>query len=130
MLQRFYRIAKPASVILVLGFVYFLLHELTGFGLFCPIRQFLHLYCPGCGVSRMFFHLLHFEFAEAFSSNCVVFCLLPFGVCGALFHGYRYVRYGNGQLFGAERIILWVIVGILLVFGVLRNVYPVDILIP
>ncbi len=130
MRQNFYRIAKPTVIVLAIGFTYLILHELTGFSLYCPVWHFFHIYCPGCGVSRMFFHLFHLEFYEAFSSNCVVFCLLPFGLFEVFFHSWRYVRYGNGKFFKAERIILWVIVGILIAFGILRNLWHTDILIP
>lgn len=130
MRQNLYRIAKPTVIVLAIGFTYLILHELTGFSLYCPIWHFFHVYCPGCGVSRMCFHLFHLEFYEAFSSNCVVFCLLPIGLLAALFHGYRYVRYGNGCFYRGERIALWVIVGVLIAFGVIRNLWHADFLIP
>lgn len=130
MRARALRILKPAAVILAIGLAYLLIHELTGFALFCPFRRFLHLYCPGCGVSRMCFHLAHLEFYEAFSSNCVVFCLLPVAAVDGVYHAYRYIRYGSGRFRRAEEIALWVIVGLLLIFAVVRNLFPIDILVP
>lgn len=130
MRKRFFRIAKPTAIVMAIGFTYLLIHLLTGFSLVCPVWTVFHLYCPGCGVSRMFFHMARFEFYEAFSSNCVLFCLLPFGLFEAVFHAYRYIRYGNGRFFRAERIILWVIIVLLLVFGVVRNVWHHELLIP
>lgn len=121
MAERFRHIAVPAAVVLAIGLAYLLIHELTGFALFCPIRRFLGISCPGCGVSRMFFHLYRLEIAEAFASNCVVFCLLPIALADGVFHAYRYIRYGNGKFCRAEKVCLWVIVGILVVFGVVRN---------
>ena len=130
MRERVIKLAKPALIITAVGFAYLLFHELTGLALFCPYRKFLHVYCPGCGISRMFFHLAHFEFAEAFSSNCVVFCLLPIAVIGVIFHGYRYIRYGNGSLYKAEKIALYILIGVLIAFGIARNIWQVDWLIP
>ena len=130
MKQRFLQISKPTAIVLAIGFAYLLLHELTGFSIFCPVYKISGMYCPGCGVSRMFFHLFNGEIYEAFSSNCLLFCLLPVAVFECLFHGYRYVRYGNGRFFKAERIGLWVVVGLLVAFGILRNVVRADILIP
>jgi len=115
---------------LAIGFTYLLIHEFTGFSIPCPFWTLLHLYCPGCGVSRMLFHLFHGEFYEAFSSNCVVFCLLPVILADAVFHAYRYIRRGEARLYQAERIALWVCVAVLIVFAVVRNVYPIDILVP
>ena len=130
MRQRALRIAKPAAVIAVIGFAYLIFHELTGLSLFCPYRTFLHVYCPGCGISRMFFHLAHLELAEAFASNCVAFCLLPAAVFEMIFHGYRYIRYGNGRFFKAERIALYVLIGVLIAFGIARNIWQVYPLVP
>ena len=130
MRQRFYRVIKPTAIVLAIGFIYLLIHELTGFSLFCPFYRFLGIYCPGCGISRMFFHLFRLEFYEAFSSNCVVFCLLPVALIMAGVHLYRYLRYGSGRLSKAENIGVWIAVGILIAFAVVRNVYPIDILVP
>lgn len=130
MRERFLRIVKPTAILLAIGFTYILIHRLTGFALFCPIHEFLGIYCPACGVSRMLLHLARFEIAEAFSSNCVLFCLLPVFLFEAVYHGYRYVRYGSGKLNKAENIGVYVIIGVLLVFAVVRTLYPVDILIP
>lgn len=124
---RIKRLVKPTTVVLAIGFTYILLHELTGFSLHCPIYRVFGVYCPGCGVGRMCFHLLHLEFAEAFSANCVVFCLLPIALIALIFHGYHYLRYGDGSFYKAERVGLWAIVGILLLFAVVRNL---KILIP
>ena len=130
MKQRFFKLVKPTAIILAIGFTYIIIHKLTGFGIFCPVNKFTHLYCPGCGVSRMFLHLIKLEFYEAFSSNCVLFCLLPVFAAAALWHAYKYIRFGKTKLNKAETVICWIIVGILLTFGVVRNIYPIDILIP
>ena len=130
MQKRLYRVIKPTVIILAIGFIYIIIHRLTGFTLFCPYYQFLHIYCPGCGISRMFFHLAKFEFAEAFSSNCVIFCMLPIALIMALYHAYRYIRYGKTKLNKAENILVYAAITILLVFAVVRNLYPIDILVP
>lgn len=130
MRQRLYRVIKPTAIVLAIGFIYLLIHEWTGFSLFCPIYRFFGVYCPGCGVSRMFFHLFRLEFGAAFSSNCVVFCLLPIGLITAGVHVYRYLRYGSAKLNRAEQIGVWAAIVILLVFAVVRNLYPIDILVP
>lgn len=130
MRDRFIQIVKPTAIVLAIGFTYLLVHLLTGFSIPCPIRTVLHLYCPGCGISRMFFHLARLEFYEAFRSNCVVFCLLPVALADAVFHAYRYIRYGNGRFYPVERVALWVIIGLLVVFGVVRNIFPYGVLVP
>ena len=130
MQKRFIRIAKPTAILLAIGFTYLLIHELTGFSLRCPIYQLFGVYCPGCGVGRMCFHLAHGEIAQAFLSNCVVFCMLPLLLGVAVFHAVRYVRFGDKKMYRIEKIGAWVLVSILLVFAVARNIFPIDILIP
>ena len=130
MQKRLFRIAKPTAILLAIGFTYLLIHELTGFSLLCPIYQIFGVYCPGCGVGRMCVHLAHFELAQAFSSNCVVFCILPILLGALIFHAVRYVRFGEIKMYRVEKIGAWVLVAILLIFAVARNIFPIDILIP
>ena len=130
MCERARHILLPAAIVGAVGLGYLLFHELTGLALPCPYRLIFHVYCPGCGVSRMFFHLFRGEIAEAFSSNCVVFCLLPVALIEAVIHGLRYIRTGNGSFCRSERIGSYIIIGILVVFGIVRNLFPIDLLIP
>lgn len=130
MTDRIKKLAKPTAIILAIGFAYLLIHELTGLSLFCPIYKVFGLYCPGCGTSRIFFHMARFEFLEAFKSNCVVFCMLPIALIMALYHAYRYLRCGSAPLSKAEHILLYTAIGILIVFGIVRNIWRVDFLVP
>ncbi len=130
MSDRIKQIVKPTAIVLAIGFTYLLIHEWTGFSIPCPFWTIFHLYCPGCGVSRMCIHLFHGEIYEAFSSNCVIFCLLPITLADAMFHAYRYIRYGYGRFNRVERVAVWVIIGILVMFGIVRNAYPIDVLVP
>ncbi|HEX3877128.1 MAG TPA: DUF2752 domain-containing protein [Bryobacteraceae bacterium] len=54
----------------------------------CPIQEYLHLQCPGCGATRAVAALLNGHCAEALRFNALVVALLPLaGVYGLL--GYR-----------------------------------------
>ncbi len=130
MQQRLYKVIKPTVIVLAIGFIYTMIHLTTGFSLFCPINRVFGIYCPGCGISRMFFHLFRLEIAEAFSSNCVVFCMLPIGLGMAVCHAIRYVRTGSAKLNRIENGVVYSAIAILLVFMIVRNLYPIDILIP
>ena len=44
----------------------------------CPIHEFLHLQCPGCGGTRAVAALLRGHIAEAMQFNALVTLLLPF----------------------------------------------------
>ena len=130
MKQRVLKVMKPIVILLTVGFIYIIVHEWTGFSIPCPIYTVTGLLCPGCGISRAIFHLLHFRFYEALSSNVVVVCLMPSFVLGAAVHLYRYIRYGKTSFTKAENIVMIVMIVLLLMFAVVRNIYPMDILVP
>jgi hypothetical protein len=44
----------------------------------CPVHEFLHLQCPGCGGTRAIAALLRGHIAEAMQLNALVTVLLPF----------------------------------------------------
>ena len=44
----------------------------------CPIHEYFHLQCPGCGATRALAALLHGHIAEALHLNALVTLLLPF----------------------------------------------------
>ena len=121
---------KPIAFILAIGFIYAVFYLAAGFGIPCPFKAVTGLYCPGCGISRMFMYMLRFDFPAAFSSNCAVFCVLPFFVTGVVRPCYRYVRYGTRELSKAENVLVIVLVIVMLAFAVVRNIFPIDILVP
>jgi Protein of unknown function (DUF2752) len=43
----------------------------------CPIHQYLHIDCPGCGATRALAALLHGHVAEALRLNALTTLLLP-----------------------------------------------------
>ena len=65
---------------LLLG-VYVAFITLTGIG--CPIRFFIGISCPGCGMSRAVLLMLSGHFQAAFRMHPLVYAVLPAGVSGA-----------------------------------------------
>jgi hypothetical protein len=54
----------------------------------CPLHEFFHLRCPGCGGTRAVAALLRGHIAEAMQLNALVTLLLPFAAAyGILFYG-------------------------------------------
>jgi hypothetical protein len=87
-------IARAAAplVVLSLATAVLLLFPPARFSFYpqCPIHEYLHLQCPGCGGTRALVALLHGHLAEAFHSNALVTLLLPFAAaCGTL----SYIRF-------------------------------------
>jgi hypothetical protein len=130
MKERALVVVKPIAILLAVGFIYAIIRNFLGFGIPCPVYSIFHIYCPGCGITRMFLHLFKFHFYEAFSSNCVIFCMLPVAFVMYVRHCYIYIRYGKKSLSKLENILLWTAVAILIIFMVVRNIFPIDILVP
>ncbi|MDR3745141.1 MAG: DUF2752 domain-containing protein [Acidobacteriaceae bacterium] len=58
----------------------------------CPIHQYLHLECPGCGSTRAVAALLHGHLREALRLNALFVLLLPFALLGAAVSYRRALR--------------------------------------
>ena len=88
----------------------------------CPLHRYTGLWCPGCGTTRALHQLLHGNFAAAFRFNPLAISLLPVV-------GYLAVR---GERVALKPIWIWTLLGVVVVFGVLRNVpvYPFTLLAP
>lgn len=109
---------------------YFILHRLTGFAIPCVFHKITGWFCPGCGVTRMLFALLRFDFATAFRSNALLFLLLPFGI----YLGIDYIikLYQNKPpVYRKIPDKYWIALLIVtLLYGILRNLALFDFLAP
>jgi hypothetical protein len=112
------------------GVLYYLIVSFTGFAIPCVFRKITGLYCPGCGVTGMLTHIVRLDFKGAFECNQVLFVISPFilYLLGKMLYGY--IRYGRLTLKKFDTVLTFVLIGILLVFGVVRNLPPFDILRP
>lgn len=115
-------------VVLLLYSMDFLFQNHISF-LFCPFHFFTHLYCPGCGMSRMMFSLLHFHFYQAFRYNMLGFILLPFFLIYCMDDLIMWSR----NLTSDRKIhpLFWnILLVVALLFGILRNIPAFDFLAP
>lgn len=87
---------------------------LTGLGVPCVFRHVTGLLCPGCGITRATISMLQLEVYQAFRFNPIVFCLLPLALV------YMLARYRRSARLA--HIMMVIMVGITLCFGVLRNI--------
>jgi len=99
---------------------------------FYPVCQFhllTGLYCPGCGATRAAYQLLHGNLLVALHDNALfVLALAALGIRGVWFlkqrFSHRTVRYFTPP------VALWVLLGVALVFAVLRNLPAFSFLAP
>lgn len=110
------------AAVLLGGCAYLLLYSRLGIGIPCVFHLVTGLSCPGCGVTRMLLSLMRLDFSAAFRYNAVLLCLTPFLLFLFGFWLYRYIRYGSWKSPKPVRILCWSVVGILLVWGVVRNI--------
>ena len=93
----------------------------TGWAVPCLFHAVTGLKCPGCGVTRMCLALLRGDWGAAWAANPVLLILLPVLGLLAVHMALRYVR--EGRLTGPrwENALCWVLVALLIVWGVVRN---------
>lgn len=90
-------------------------------GIPCMFHVLTGLKCPGCGMTRMLICLSHGDLPGAFRQNAAVFLLLPLAVFLTVRWAVRYVRTGYKKLNRLDNILIWIMVVVLLAFGILRN---------
>ena len=87
----------------------------------CHFHKLTGWHCPGCGSLRALHHLTHGELAAAFSCNPLLIVSLP---VLAWLAGRRLIRRRSERapLPSAVKLAaLWVVVGVIVLFGILRN---------
>lgn len=72
--------------VLVLPIGFFLVLFLGKFshGWICPFKNFFHIPCPGCGLTRAFYKILAGDFKSAFYYNALSIPLFLFGIISIL----------------------------------------------
>ena len=96
--------------------------------LICPIHYLFHIYCPGCGLTRMIISIFKLDFYQAFRYNPYLFILFIFGIIYGLYSLIRLIFYKK-----RPHINIKIIIGIaysLLIYMVLRNIPLFDFLAP
>lgn len=89
----------------------------------CLFELVTGYYCPGCGVTRVLFALLHGDIKQAFAYNYLVMILLPLFF---ILSGHRYYCWLKHQKdLWTKAIPEWFwysLIGIAIVFAILRNI--------
>lgn len=98
----------------------------------CPFHALTGLYCPGCGSLRALHQLLHGNLLTALSLNPLMVLSLPFLGYSLIYYSMPIVR---GRLLPSvflPPLWIWLLLGIILAFWVLRNItfYPFSWLAP
>lgn len=107
-------------VTVVLLILHFLLYKINGKGLVCIFYEITGLYCPGCGITRMFKSIIHLDFYQAFRYNPLIFILLIV-TCGYfIIDIIYYKKYKKHIKLNSKVYVILLIV--VISFGILRNI--------
>jgi hypothetical protein len=91
-----------------------------GFYPFCTFYRTTGLLCPGCGCLRAMHHLLHGEVIAALRCNVLLILSLPL-LAGYVLRRMLNPRRGTTQVLTVHPVWLWCALGMLILFGILRN---------
>lgn len=122
MIKRFLKVVMGTILMILIGIVYLQWYRLTGIGIPCMFRKITHLYCPGCGVTRMCIYLSRLDFYHAFRSNPLIMIIAPILLIIMIRYARSYILYNKKYLLKREVCIVYVMLISLLIFGVLRNI--------
>ena len=119
---------KNECLFLLAFFFIVLMLRIFNLSIPCLFHLITNLYCPGCGITRMFFSLLSLNFKESFFYNPWVFILLVFGL---LYYIYAFICFiFNFEKRKVPNIVIYIILVLTLIYWVLRNIPYFSILAP
>lgn len=118
-----------ASVLLLIGFCYYLLITLTPLSIPCVFNKLTGLACPGCGITHALYKLISLDFIGAIKENLGITALIIIWLVYALI--YLIFRFPsmkkNGKTFNA---VIWSCVVLLILFAIIRNLPFCSFLLP
>lgn len=113
--------ALPAAIILATALLFYLPPTQYPFYPQCPIHEYLHLDCPGCGATRALAALLHGHLLEALRLNALTTLLIPIATFYATRSYLHLLRQHPIHLPQPSRRTLQLACAITLAFTILRN---------
>jgi len=114
-------VAHGGFALVASGLVLLAVHPASRFYPACPVYEYLHVLCPGCGATRALAALLRGDVAMAWRMNALFIVALPF----LAWYGARSFRLAmQDAVFAWPRVssgVLGIFAGVALLFTVTRN---------
>ena len=107
------------GIVTLVGVVYYLVVRFTDFGLGCYIHDIFGINCPACGITRMLLAISRLDLKTAFSYNRFMFISLPYIVYEIVY--MFYINESKKPMNKVNKIILYIWVGLFVLWGVVRN---------
>lgn len=93
----------------------------------CPLHQYTGLYCSGCGSLRSIHFMLQGQISAAWNMNPLTVLLIPplsfLAIAELFFHQYKWAN-------RIKPLYLFLLVGLFITFGILRNIPAFSCLAP
>jgi len=122
--KRLLHVIKICIVLFLILIIYYFINKYTGFYIPCLFHEITGYDCPGCGITRLCFHLINLQIKDAFYDNPLVFIYLPFICAYFIYLSYLYIYNKKDKiLIKIPNIYLIIVIIITLLYGILRNVY-------
>ena len=123
MKKNFIRLLKIYAIVIFFGICYAVFFHYMNIAIPCIFHEITGLKCPSCGITRMVTALLFGDFYEAFLYNRLMFILMPLFVFYFIKLNVIYIKNKKIVLNRADNIVISVVIVILILFGILRNIY-------
>lgn len=118
-----YGIIKDIFILVGIGVIYFIFISFTGISIPCFYKQMFGFQCGTCGVTRMMVASAHLDFRRAFGYNHFLFISFPVLVVEIIYIFYNKER--KTKLPKWNWVALYIYLGLLVLYGILRNVLPI-----
>lgn len=124
------KINKSIKIIILLFFTlitFLYLNLKFSFFIPCLFHKITHLYCPGCGLTRMIISILKLDFYQAFRYNPLLFIMMPFIIIYEIIY---YINWLQNKDFQISKKIWYILLIITIIFTILRNTNTFSFLAP
>lgn len=108
------------SVIFLLGGFYTVIIKTTGFSFSCFYHDLTGLYCPGCGITRMFLAIMDFNIPLALHQNLAAFIIITFWVLYSILRFIGKPAFLSSQKFTFTS--YYICLALIVIWAFLRNV--------
>ena len=124
---KIYKSKKTLIITTLISTIYLYLNKRFSFYIPCIFHKITHLYCPGCGLTRMILEILKLNFYQAFRYNPLLFILLPFII---IYELIKYINWIQDKNFIISKKIWYTLLIVTIIYTILRNINIFNYLAP